>query len=113
MGKPLTPGEVEQPARVGRLARADDLEADSLTLLEQLAALHEGVEQQVRKRAVLEEQLPEHFAIDRDVAHRLGDDGGEEHRLPGEEVHLPEEARRTVTHDLLPRGVESLQPHPR
>ena len=50
--------------------------------------------------AVLEEQLPQHFALDRDVAHRLGDDGGEEDGLAGEQVHLAEEAGGAVADDL-------------
>ena len=45
------------------------------------------------------------FALDRDVAHRLGDDGGEEDGLAGEQVHLAEEAGGAVADDLVPGGV--------
>jgi hypothetical protein len=50
--------------------------------------------------------LPELFAIDRDVAHRLGHDGGEEDRLPGEQVHLAEEAGVAMTDDLVAGGID-------
>ena len=87
------------------LGRADDLDPDPLALLEQLAPLDERGEEQVGERAVLEEQPPEDFAIDRDIAHRLGHDRREEDGLPGEQVHLPEEARGAVADDLLAGGV--------
>ena len=106
VGEAQAPGEVEQAARLARLGRADDLEPDPLALLERLAALDEGGEEQVRQRAVLEQQLPQVLAVDRDVAHRLGDDGGEEDGLPGEQVHLPEEARGAVADDLAPGRVD-------
>ena len=76
------------------------------TLLQRFAALDEGGEQQVGERAVLEEQRAQRFAVDRDVAHRLGHDRGEEDRLPGEQVHLAEEAGGAVADDLVPGGVE-------
>ena len=56
--------------------------------------------------AVLEEQRPQRFAVDRDVAQRLGDDRGQEDGLPGEQVHLAEEARGAVADDLVARRVE-------
>ena len=43
--------------------------------------------------AVVEQQRPQLLALDRHVAHRLGDDRGEVDRLPGQEVHLAQEAR--------------------
>ncbi len=49
--------------------------------------------------------MPQHFALDRDVAHRLGDDGGEEDGLAGEQVHLAEEAGGAVADDLAAGGV--------
>ncbi len=79
---------------------------DPLALLQHLAPLDEGGEEQVGERAVLEEQLPQDLAIDGDVAHRLGDDGGEEDGLPGEQVHLAEEAGGAVADDLLAGAVE-------
>ena len=105
MGESLAPGEVEQAPGLARLARADDLDPDPVLALQQLAPLDEGREQQVGERAVLEEQFPQHFAIDRDVAHRLGDDGGEEDGLAGEQVHLAEEAGGAVADDLPPGGI--------
>ena len=45
--------------------------------------------------------LPQLFALDRDVAHRLGHHRGEEDRLAGEQVHLAEEAGGAVADDLV------------
>ena len=105
-GKSLPAGEVEQPARPGRVARADDLEPDPLSPLQQLAALDECAQQQVRERAVLEQQLPQCFAIHRDIPHRLGYHGRDEYGLPREEVYLSEETRGAVADDLPPRPVK-------
>ena len=88
-----------------RLGRADDLDPDPLALLEQFAPLDERGEEQIGQRAVLEEQPPEDFAVDGDVAHRLGHDRPEEDGLPGEQVHLPEEARGAVADDLAAAGI--------
>ena len=74
--------------------------------LQRLAPRDEGREQQVAERPVLEEQRPQHLALDRDVAQRLRDDRRQEHGLPGEQVQLAEEARRAVADDLVARGVE-------
>jgi hypothetical protein len=49
--------------------------------------------------------LAQGLAVDRDVAQRLGDHGGEEDRLPGEQVHLAEEALAPVADDLAPGRV--------
>ena len=106
VGKSQAPGELEQATRLARFARTDDLDSDPLALLEKLAPLDEGGKEQVRQRAILEEQPPEDFAIDRDVAHRLGHDRGEEDSLSREEVHLPEEARGAVADDLPAGGVD-------
>ena len=106
VGEALAPGEVEQAPGLARVVRADDLDPDPLLALQQLAPLDEGGEQQVGERAVLEEQLAQHFALDRDVAQRLGDDGGEEDGLAGEQVHLAEEAGGAVADDLAAGGVE-------
>ncbi len=72
----------------------------ALLALQQLAALDEGGEQQVGEAAVIEEQLAQVLALDRDVADRLGDDGVEEDGLAGEQVHLAEEAGGPVADDL-------------
>ena len=53
------------------------------------------------ERAVLEEQPPQDFPIDRYIAERLGDDRRQEHGLSRKEVHLPEEPGAAVT-DYLP-----------
>ena len=58
------------------------------------------------ERPVLEQQRPQRVAIDGDVAQRLRDDRGQEDGLPGEEVHLAEEARRAVADDLVAGRVE-------
>ena len=42
-----------------------------------------------------------HVPIDRDVTQRLGDDGRDKHRLPGQQVQLAEEPRRSVADDLV------------
>src|SRR4029077_2725302 len=68
--------------------------------------LDEGGQERVRERAVIEEQLPEGFAIDRDVAHRLCHFRREEDGLPGEEVYLPEEAGSAMADDLVAGAVE-------
>jgi len=57
VGKPLGSRELEQPTRVGRLARADDLRPDALAPLEQLTALHQGTKDQIRERGIVEQQL--------------------------------------------------------
>ena len=72
-------------------------------MLQQLAALDEGGEQQVREVAVVEEQLLEGVAVDGDVAQRRGDHSGEEDGLAGEQVHLAEEAGGAVADDLAVR----------
>src|SRR5262249_11889311 len=74
--------------------------------LQQFASLDEGREQQFGERAVVEEQLLQVLAVDRDVAQRLGDDRGEEDGLPGEQVHLAEEAGGAVADDLVAGAVE-------
>ena len=90
----------------GRRPRPDDLDSDALVRLERLPARDEGREQHVAERAVLEEHRPQHVAVDGDVAHRLTRDRGEEHRLPGHQVELPEEAGRR-------RGARSRRPRRR
>ena len=106
MGEPLPFREFDHVARPARLGRADDLEPDPIALLQKFAPLDEGGEEKVGERGVFEEQPPQDFAVDGDVAHRLGHDGGEEDGLPGEQVHLAEEAGRTVADDLVARAVE-------
>ena len=66
----------------GESARADDLDPDPLARLQRFAALDEGGEEQVGERGVLEQQLAQHFAIDGDVADRLGHFRGQEDGLP-------------------------------
>ena len=75
-------------------------------LLQRLAPRDEGRQQEVAQRPVLEQQRPQRVAIDRDVAQRLRDDRRQEDGLPGEEVHLAEEARRAVADDLVAGRIE-------
>jgi hypothetical protein len=105
VGKFQAPCEIEQPTSVRGVARAHDLKPYALKLLEQFTALDEGAQNQVRQRRILEQELPEHFPIDLDVAHRLGHNGREEHGLAGEQVDLAEEPGGSMAHDLLARPV--------
>ena len=77
-----------------------------LVLLQRLAPRDERREQHVAERAVLEQQRPQHLALDRDVAQRLSRDGGQVHGLARHQVQLAEEAGGPVTDDLVARGVE-------
>ena len=61
---------------------------------------------EVAERAVLEQERAQRVAVDRDVAQRLRDDRGQEDGLPGEQVHLAEEARGAVADDLVAGRVE-------
>ena len=97
---------VEQATSGRRRARPDDLEADTLPLLEDLAPADERVEQHVRERPVLEQQRPQVLAVDGDVAHRLCHDAVDVDRLPGEQVHLGQEAARALAGDLVSGPVE-------
>ena len=106
VGEPLAFRVLGQvPGRVVP-GRPDDLEADALDPLQHFAALDEGREQRVGEDAVLEEQAAQRLAVDRDVAHRLGHDRGEEDGLAGEQVHLAEEPGRSVADDLAAVRVE-------
>ena len=105
MGEALAAGEIEQAPGVRRVMRSDDLDPDPLLALQPFAPLDEGGEQQIGERAVLEKQLPQHFPLDCDVAQGLGDDGGEEDGLAGEQVHLAEEAGGAVADDLATGGI--------
>ena len=106
MGKPLGSRELEQPARVGQVARADDLWSDALTALKQLAALHQGAKDQIREGGIIEQQRSQLITRKGDVAQRLCDDRGDEHRLPAEQIDLPKKARGAMTHDLMPRAIQ-------
>ena len=86
--------------------RPHDLDADAVTRLERLAARHEGREQDVAERAVLEQERPQLLTLDCDVAHPLGHDRRQEHGLPREQIGLAEKARGPVPDDLGARGVE-------
>ena len=86
--------------------RPDDLDTDTVPRLKPLPASHEGPEQQVAERAVLEQERSQLLTLDGDVAHRLGHDGREEDGLPREQVRLAEEAARAVAVDLRTGLVE-------
>ena len=96
----LASGVLDQVAGRAILRRADDLDPDPLLFLQHFAPLDEGREQHVGEGPVLEEQVAQRQAVDRDVAHRLGDDGGEEDGLAGEQVHLADELGRAEADDL-------------
>jgi hypothetical protein len=100
------PRVVDQPARRCRGPRPDDLQADALALLEDLAPAHERVQQHVGERPVLEQQRPQLLAVDRDVAHRLRRDAIDVDGLPREQVQLAEEAPRALAGDLVSGPVE-------
>ena len=86
--------------------RTDDLETDALHALQRLAPRDEGREHEVAERAVLVQQRSQRLAGNGDVTQRLGNDRGDEHRLPREQVQLAEEAGRPVADDLIAGGVE-------
>ena len=86
--------------------RADDLDADPLDPLERFAPGDEGRQHEVAERAVLVQQRSQRFAVDGDVMQRLDDDRGDEHRLPGKQVQLAEEAGRPVADDLVAASIE-------
>ena len=106
VGQPRPPHGVDhRPGRGGR-ARADDLDADAVMALQRLAASDERAQEEVAERAVLEQERPQHLALDGEVAHRLRRDGREVDRLARHEAELSEEPGRPVAHDLVPRAVE-------
>jgi hypothetical protein len=69
--QPVTAREVEDPHRRRGRARAEDLEPDARDALQRLASRDEGREQQVADLLVLEHQLAQDVALDRDVPRRL------------------------------------------
>jgi hypothetical protein len=95
----------ELSRRLGRM-RPDDLGTDTVPRLKPLPARHEGPEQQVAERAVLEQERSQLLTLDGDVADRLGHDGREEDGLSREQVRLAEEAARAVAVDLCTGLVE-------
>ena len=101
------PHVVDHLARRGRRPRPDDLDTDALVLLQRLAARDERREQHVAERAVLEQQRPQHVALDGDVAHRLrrrrpsGRPSGRSCRLSS-----PRKPDGAVADDLVARAVE-------
>ena len=81
--------------------RADDLETDAVDLLQGLAPLDERRQHEVAERPVLEQERPQRVAVDGDVAQRLRHDRRHEDGLSRQEVHLAEEAGRSVADDLV------------
>ncbi len=81
--------------------RADDLKSDALDCLQRFAPGDERRQHEIAQRRILEQQRPQHLALDRDVAQRLGHDRGDEHALPRQQIELTEKARRPVTHNLV------------
>ena len=76
------------------------------TLLQRLTPRDERRQHEVAERPVLEQERAQGVALDRDVPQRLRHDRRHEDRLPGEQVHLAEEARRSVAQDLVACRVE-------
>ena len=95
----------ELSRRLGRM-RPHDLEADTGPRLKRFPASHEGPEQQVAERAVLEQERSQLLTLDGDVAQRLGHHGREENGLSREQIRLAEEAARAVADDLRTGLVE-------
>ena len=106
VGQPRTAGVVDDPARRLRRARADHLEPDAVVACNASRRAVKVASSRSAERAVVEEQRPEVVAVDRDVAHRLGDDRCQVHRLAREEIDLAEEAGGAVADDLVPCRVE-------
>ena len=106
MREPLGSRELEQPACGGRVARTDDLRTDAAARLQQLAPFDQRAQDQVRERGVIEQQLAQLLARNRDVAHRPGHDRGDEHRLPAQKVDLPEKSWSGMANDLVPVAVQ-------
>jgi len=93
---------LDRPPRRLRRARPDDLDADAVALLQDLATPDEGRQDHVAQRRVLEQQRSQRPALDGDVAQRLRRDRGQVDRLTRQEVQLAEEPGRPVAHDLVP-----------
>src|SRR5439155_1019526 len=106
MGQAVAAHELDhRPGGLGR-ARADDLQAESVALLERVAAAHERGGDDVAELLVVEEQATQLVAVDGDVAQALGDHRGHVDGLAGEQVQLAEEPVRAVADDLLALRVE-------
>jgi hypothetical protein len=105
VGHAVAPHGLDQRARRLRRARTDDLDAETVQLLEQVAPPHERGRDRLAELLVVEEQPPELVALDGDVAHRLGDDRRDVDRLAREEVQLAEEPARSVADDLVALAV--------
>ena len=103
--QPVRPDVVEHAHGRRRGVRTHDLDPHAGHLLQRLAPGDERREEQLAKRAVLEQQGTQYLAVHRDVPERLCGDSGEEHRLTGQEVQLADELRRAVPDDLVVRGV--------
>ena len=106
VGQPRTTDVVDDSAR--RLGRAwpEHFHPDPLGSLQRLTARGEGRKQQVGEWRVVEQQRLEIVAVDRDVAHRLGDDRRQIRGLARQEIDLAEEARCAVPDDLVTRCVD-------
>ena len=70
-GEPVAADELDHRPRRLRRARADDLHAEAVALLERVAAAHERRGDDVAELLVVEEQAAQLVAVDGDVAHAL------------------------------------------
>jgi hypothetical protein len=98
--------EVEHPhGRCGRV-RADDLQPDALHALQRFPSGDERREHEVAEQAVLEQERSQRIAIDGYVTQGPRCDRRDKHRLPGQDVQLAEEVRRSVPGDLVAGGID-------
>jgi len=104
-GEPVAPRVLDDLPRRFRGARTDDLHPHAL-LLERFAPGHERRQEHVPERAVLEQERPQSVPVHRDVPHRLRGHRGQIDRLPRHQVHLAQEAGRSVANDLAPVGIQ-------
>ena len=105
VGQPVRARELEHPHRRLRTVRADDLEADPLHALQRLTPRDERGEEQIAERAVLVQKRAQRDALDRDIPQRLDHERVHEHRLPRQQIQLPEEARGALPDQLVPGRV--------
>src|SRR5436309_14613969 len=84
----------------------DDLKPEPCHLLQRLPSGDERPQQQLAKRPVVEQQLPQRVPVDREVTQGLGDFRGQEGALPRQQVQLAEEVRPSLPNDLVAGAVE-------
>ena len=103
VGHPVAGQEFAQPARVGRVARADDPHA-AADLDQQRPAGQVRPEDQVAELLVTGDQLAQ--ALERHVDHlaRVADDRAQVHPATGQQVELAKEPMRAMDRDHMVLG---------